>query len=250
MSGTRGGVARGFHRGFNSKEIRMTPRMKALLAAALLAASASTVIAVQAAAPEPELKGYARTYQLWFEQAAAEFNVPVELLQAIAYAESRWQPIVPKGHGRKNGEESIEVDWTTSEVPPTYGVMGLRNDTLFGTSLNQAAALIHELPSTLVNDTRANIRGAAALLAQYGNRKDRNTPLEQWEDALARYSGIPERDIAEIHTYEILNAIRDGRESGQYKIKQRPVDLEKVYGRDKLERLSASRRIVPVGPAK
>ncbi|CAN5475748.1 hypothetical protein BH11PSE11_BH11PSE11_21260 [soil metagenome] len=222
-------------------------RIKTILSATLLSGAIASSMPLHAASSPAELGGFSKTYESWFDQAAAEFNVPVELLQAIAYAESRWQPIVPKGKGRKNGERSIEVDWHAGEMPPSYGVMGLRNDTHFGTSLTQAAKLIREVPETLVTDTRANIRGAAALLAQYGDRKTRDTPLEQWEEAVAKYSGIPEREIAELHTHEILSAIRDGRNSEHFRIRQRHVDLEKVYGKDKLHRLSSSRIIVDFG---
>jgi hypothetical protein len=225
----------------------MVSRIKLLLSALLLTAGIGITPVLYAAAPKHELTGFPKIYQKWFEDAAAEFNVPVELLQSMAYAETRWRPIVPKGQAKKNGEDFQEVDWHEGDMPPAYGIMGLRNDTYFGTSLNQAAALIREMPATLVTDTRANIRGAAALLAQYGNRKTRYTPLEQWEDALAKFSGIPEREIAEIHTYEILTAIQSGREGKTYKIKQRPIDLEKVFGKEKLRKLSAARITIEFG---
>lgn len=222
---------------FVIREIGMQASIKKIAVAALLAASISTYSHVAYSAPE--LNSYAKTYQRWFEDAAAEFNVPVELLNAIAFAESRWTPIVPKGTRRNSSEPVVEVEAHTGDMPPTYGIMGLRSDTYFGTSLLQAAALIHESPSTLVSDTRANIRGAAALLAKLGNGKNRFTPLEQWEDALAKYSGIPQREIAELHTYEILNAVHRGHSSANYQIKQHNVDLEKVYGKEKLKKLAA-----------
>lgn len=228
----------------------MHTRIKSLVSALLLTASLGTAYAVYAAGNANELTGFPKIYQKWFEEAAAEFDVPVELLQSIAYTETRWRPIVPKGHAKKNGEDFQEADWHEGEMPPAYGIMGLRNDPHFGYSLNQAAALIREMPVTLVTDTRSNIRGAAALLAQYGNRKNRTTPLEQWEDAAAKLSGIPEREIAEMQTYEVFNAIKEGRGDKGYKIKQREVDLEKVYGRDKLRTLSASRVLLEYGQNK
>ena len=210
---------------------------------AVLLAASLTGLSLEAYSA-PELNSYAKTYERWFDDAAAEFNVPVELLHAIAYAETRWTPIVPKGYAKKTSEPVLEVERHEGDMPPSYGIMGLRNDTWFGTSLVQAAALIKESPNTLLTDSRANIRGAAALLAKLGNGKDRFTPLEQWEEALARFSGIPQREIAEIHTYEILNAIHGGRSDEKYRIKQRAVDLEKIYGKEKLEKLSAPRIVV------
>jgi hypothetical protein len=193
-----------------------------------------------------ELTIYAKKYQRMFDEASEEFNVPVELLQSIAYAETRWRPHVPKGQAKKIGEPAVEVE-THGGMPPGYGIMGLHDDDYFGHSLREAAGLIRETPETLLTDTRANIRGAAALLAHYGARKTRAFPLEDWEEAVARYSGIPQRDIAQIYTYEIFTAIRQGRESDQFKIKQRHVEMEKVYGKEKLKKLSARRITVEVG---
>jgi hypothetical protein len=218
----------------------MKPGIKKTLVTLLFAAGMGGASLVVHSAP-PELNSYAKTYERWFDDAAAEFNVPVELLHAIAYAETRWKPIVPPGYAKKTSEPVMEVERHAGDMPPVYGIMGLRNDTYFGTSLNQAAALIGVPPANLLTDSRANIRGAAALLAKLGNGKDRFTPLEQWEDALAKFSGIPQREIAELHTYEMLNAVHGGRSSNEYKIKQRHVDLEKIYGKEKLQKLSAPR---------
>lgn len=193
-----------------------------------------------------ELSVPARQYKQYFKEASEEFNVPVELLESIAYAETRWHPHVPKGKLRKNGEPEVEVE-SHHGMPISYGIMGLRDDPHFGRSLAQGAALIRVTPEQAASDTRSNIRAAAALLAQYGNRKTRAFPLEDWEDAVARYSGIPQREIAQIYSYEIYTAIRQGRGSDQYKINQRHVEMERIYGKDKLRKLSARRITVETG---
>jgi hypothetical protein len=64
---------------------------------------------------------------------------------------------------------------------------------------------------------------------------------------VAKYSGIPQREIAQIYTYEILTAIRQGRESGEFKVTQKHVEMEKVYGKDKLRKLSARRITIETG---
>ena len=193
-----------------------------------------------------ELTVSAKQYQQYFKEASNEFNVPVELLESIAYAETRWHPHVPKGKLKKSGEPEVEVE-SHHGMPISYGIMGLRDDPHFGHSLTQGAALIRVTPEQAASDSRSNIRAAAALLAQYGNRKTRAFPLEDWEEAVARYSGIPQREIAQIYSYEVYTAIRQGRGSDQYKVKQKHVEMERIYGKDKLKKLSARRITVETG---
>jgi len=220
---------------------------KACLLAALCAGLAAAPAAFADGQPR-ELNAAAKRYKQYFQEASKEFNVPVELLESIAYAETRWRSHVPKGMLKKNGEPEIEIEPDPHHgMPPTYGIMGLRNDTYFGTSLTQGAALIRVSPEVAITDVRSNIRAAAALLAQYGAKKTRNFPIEDWEEAVARYSGIPQREIAQIYTYEILTAIRQGRESADFKVSQRHVEMEKAYGKEKLKKLSARRIMVETG---
>jgi hypothetical protein len=218
---------------------------KACLLAALCASLAAPPLALADGKPA-ELTQSAKRYQQYFNEASSEFNVPVELLEAIAYAETRWHPHVPKGRMKKNGEPEVEVE-SHDGMPLSYGIMGLRDDDFFGHSLAQGAALIRVTPDQAAVDTRTNIRAAAALLAQYGARKTRAFPLEDWEEAVAKYSGIPQREIAQIYTYEILTSIRQGRGSGEFKVSQKHVEMEKVYGRDKLKKLSARRIMIETG---
>ena len=221
--------------------------VKAQLIVALCAGLAAVPPAFADGKPA-ELTVSAKQYKQYFQEASSEFNVPVELLESIAYAETRWHPHVPKGKLKKNGEPEVEVE-SHHGMPISYGIMGLRDDPHFGHSLTQGAALIRVTPEQAASDTRSNIRAAAALLAQYGNRKTRAFPLEDWEEAVARYSGIPQRDIAQINSYEVYTAIRQGRGSDQYKINQRHIEMERIYGKDKLRKLSARRITVETGVA-
>jgi hypothetical protein len=223
----------------------MKDTVKARLIVALCAGLAGAPLAFADGTPAV-LTVAAKQYKQYFKEASNEFNVPVELLESIAYAETRWHPHVPKGKLRKNGEPEVEVE-SHHGMPISYGIMGLRDDPHFGRSLSQGAALIRVTPEQAAMDTRSNIRAAAALLAQYGNRKTRAFPLEDWEEAVARYSGIPQREIAQIYTYEVLTAIRQGRASDKYQISQKHVEMEKVYGKDKLRKLSARRITVETG---
>lgn len=222
--------------------------VKARLLVALCAALGTTAVAPLAFADgkPAELTVSAKQYKQYFREASNEFNVPVELLQSIAYAETRWHPHVPKGKLKKNGEPEVEVE-SHDGMPISYGIMGLRDDNHFGHSLRDGAALIRATPEQAASDTRTNIRAAAALLAHYGARKNKGFPLEDWEAAVARYSGIPQPEIAKIYSYEVLTAIRQGRRSDKFEIDQKHVEMEKVYGKERLRKLSARRITVETG---
>jgi hypothetical protein len=225
-------------------KVSVRARLTVALCAALAGAAASPL--AFADGNRAELTVSAKQYKQYFREASDEFDVPVALLQSIAYAETRWHPHVPKGKLKKTGEPEIEVE-SHHGMPISYGIMGLRNDSHFGRSLVDGAALIRVTPEQAASDTRTNIRAAAALLAHYGARKNKAFPLEDWERAVARYSGIPQPEIAQIYSYEVLTAIRQGRRSDKYEIDQRHVEMEKAYGKDKLRKLSARRITVETG---
>ena len=186
-----------------------------------------------------ELTAEAEKMNRWFVEASAEFDVPVEILQSIAFVESRWKHRVPPPvmHLEKRHFEDRHHD----HQPPAFGVMGLRDDDHFGHSLLDAAALLGRTPEELQRDPQLNIRGVAALLALYGAGLGRADAVELWEPAVARLSGIPEPAIAEMHTYDVFNAILSGRASEQFRIAQREISLDAIYGSEKLAILSAPR---------
>ncbi|HEY0640258.1 MAG TPA: N-acetylmuramoyl-L-alanine amidase [Pseudonocardiaceae bacterium] len=186
-----------------------------------------------AADPAASLTAEANALRPVFDRAAAEFDVPVELLHAIAFVGSRWRQLGPttgEEHGHEHPPGTLQ--------PSSYGLMGLRDDDWFGHSLRDAAAAIGATPAELTMRPEPNIRGAAALLAKYANGLTRADRPERWEPAVARLSGIPQRDVAQIHTYDVLNAIRLGRVSPDYRVAQRDVDLAAVYGARRLAELS------------
>lgn len=178
-----------------------------------------------------ELSSEGRQYAAAFERAANEFNVPVELLQAIAFVKSRWVHRIPTGEERDNHGN-----------PDSYGIMGLRDDSLFGHSLREAARLIGKTPDELMLDVELNIRGAAALLSHYHEHSGDNassSDLEEWEPAVARLNGIPQQDISQIHTYDVFESIRRGRQGESYRIRQRELDFDSIYGSARLRVLAA-----------
>lgn len=161
--------------------------------------------------------------------ASEEFLVPEKLLEGIAFAESHWVHRIPS-----------EFDSTeASERPSAYGVMGLRSDEWFGHSLDRAAVLIGKPRQDLILNSFANIRGAAALLADLAREQnakdssptdliqlDKNTPGEklliQWAPVIALYSGIhdatvvahatlapQEQSEAQVYIRDVLKAAGD-----------------------------------------
>ena len=212
----------------------------------------SLVFAASAVAAPPsgnggngDLSVEARQLDQSFDAAAIEFNVPADLLRSMAFVESRWNPqLVARAHPRLRDQPSAEDE---TEMPRSYGVMGLRDDDYFGHSLIDAAGMIGRTPAELQKDPELNIRGAAALLAALGRGQASGATLESWEDAVARYSGIPQPEIAHVYTYDVFNGLRQGRSSGRFRVGAHPVDLESIYGKKRLEILSAPRVMMSVG---
>jgi hypothetical protein len=140
-----------------------------------------------------------------FDKAAAEFNVPPDVLKAVSFAETRWTQLLwPDGEGAspENG------------MPHAYGIMSLWDNDYFGHSLTQAAQLIGQDPQMLKTDLYQNMRGGAALLRQLYDQtpkpEDATDPsqIESWRRAIAKYTGIPQPELSESHAlrvYEYMN---------------------------------------------
>jgi N-acetyl-anhydromuramyl-L-alanine amidase AmpD len=128
-----------------------------------------------------------------FEQAAAEFGVPAELLKAISYTETRWEMV-------KGGQEF-------EGRAPAYGLLALR-----GAALERAA----ELAGVTVEEARtqplAHLRAGAALLRSHADELgvDR-TDVGAWAPAVARFSGIEHAEARAqyIHS-EVYGVLRKG----------------------------------------
>lgn len=142
-----------------------------------------------------------------WREAAQDWDVPVDLLQAISLAETGMQMVVGiEGH---------------DERPAGYGVMGLR-----GAAVDDAAALLG-LPADQVRyDLATNVAGAAALLSTWADEAgiDRED-LAAWAPMVARFSGI---ELAEAQSEYVWK--------GVYRRLRYGVDLEgrriKAYGVD------------------
>jgi N-acetyl-anhydromuramyl-L-alanine amidase AmpD len=128
--------------------------------------------------------------------AASEFHVPVSLLLAISYGQTRWErpgdsPSIDGGYGLMDltARTFPARDWRGTTVWP-----GARTVTLARThyTLQEASQLLHVSAATLRISDRQNIRGAAALLAHYARQLTGGalpTSLGGWYGAVAEYSG-------------------------------------------------------------
>ncbi|WP_239513668.1 N-acetylmuramoyl-L-alanine amidase [Streptosporangium sp. 'caverna'] len=145
--------------------------------------------------------------QAAFAQAARTYGVPESVLLAVSYLESRWDTngglpsvsagygpmhlvdagIKPARHHHYEGGEDPRGDETRPHplrIPDATAVPP--EDTL-----HRAAELTGLTPGRLREDPAANIRGGAALLADYQRRvggKPSTDPAD-WYGAAARYSG-------------------------------------------------------------
>lgn len=132
-----------------------------------------------------------------FRDASAENGVPVEVLMAIGYVESRWEMVVP--------------DEAEGMAPSHWGVMGL----VEGGSLDETASLLGVSADDLKYDLDANIRGAAGLLSVYGDQilgptYAEETDPEMWLDVIAQYSGFGDAGLAFAYAQDVLAVARQG----------------------------------------
>lgn len=229
-------------------------RLSPLAAAAVTLLLALTPFSLAAQpAGRASLSTSAQQLDRWFDDAAAEFDVPAELLRSIAFVETRWTHVVPPiAHAPRSANhvdgsvDAAQSEAADRELPPVYGVMGLRDDDHFGHSLVDGAAFIGQTPAEVAADPRLNIRAAAALLHVLGAGNTAATPLEQWEAAAAKFSGIPQEAIARVYTYDVFHGIAEGRAADAYRVGPARVDLEKIYGAKLLGVLAAPRLTVDV----
>ena len=127
----------------------------------------------------------------YFNQASNEFGVPVSLLMIIGQIENNWTQTGP----------TIDQGW---------GIMHLVKNNYCNT-LGDAAQLLGVSEQILKDDALQNIRGAAALIAQYaGENLTKFSEMEDWFPAIARFSGLLDTDLREMQAKHYLEALNGG----------------------------------------
>ncbi|HRG91277.1 MAG TPA: hypothetical protein PLW44_19775, partial [Chitinophagales bacterium] len=147
----------------------------------------------------------------YFENAAAEFGVPVQLLKTIGQIENNWTQMGP----------SIDKGW---------GIMHLvQND--YCNTLGEASLLLGVSEQVLKDDARQNIRGAAALLARYKNESGvTGNRIEDWYPAVKKIAGLISDKLRTIQADRYYGTMADGVHSTT--LWQEDILLERYPGID------------------
>lgn len=135
--------------------------------------------------------------QAAFDDAAEKSGVPAQLLAAVAWSMSRFD--------QRDGDVNIEGG---------VGVMNLHVDDQ-GPTLAEAAALTGLPPERIGTELRANVLGAAMVLAaradeqtaRTGNRVD---TFEEWYPLVAAWSGAPDPMVADSFAAQVFDNLQYG----------------------------------------
>lgn len=156
---------------------------------------AAVLIVVPLLLPATSAEGARYSLNRYFQEAAAEYDVPVEVLMAVGYAESRWNDHQGKP-SQSNG----------------YGIMHLVDNPEQQT-LRAASRLTGVSEDELKIDIKQNIRGAAAVLADIAKQQhDGSLPKElgQWYTVVAEYAGYKNDYVTKIYADEVFRLIEEG----------------------------------------
>lgn len=177
----------------------------ALIAILLIAGTAYPV----AAATPPNPKEQA------FQAAAHEFKVPVDILKAISYTQSRWED----HDGKPSASGGYGLMHLTAQIEPWDGrgdakrPIQPRATEEQQYTLDQAASALGTSPEILKIDTAQNIRGAAALLARYARESNNGvlpTNLDEWYTAVARLQNPTDNKAAKGLADAVYDTIQNG----------------------------------------
>jgi N-acetyl-anhydromuramyl-L-alanine amidase AmpD len=167
-----------------------------VLAAALMVTSAPAGVAAPAPDHGVTAQAPAGPVARAFARAAAEYQVPRDLLVAVAYGESRLD-----SHG---GEPSQANG---------YGVMHLVSNPDHRT-LEQAAGLTGLSRERLREDTAANIRGGAAVLRALADERGLDAAQRRdaaaWYESVAAYGGAKDDRAARLYADAVYDFLGQG----------------------------------------
>nr|WP_225430313.1 N-acetylmuramoyl-L-alanine amidase [Lentilactobacillus hilgardii] len=152
------------------------------------------------------------TLQVDFQQAAKKYRVPVKVLEAVSYNETRFdahngKPSVAGGYGVMhltdvNGSTITGTDNTSKALPDSAALH----------TLNKAAGLTGYSTKRLKEDTRTNINGGAALLAYYQKKLGHSltSHANSWYGAVEKYSQDTTKQAAAFFADNVYKTIKKG----------------------------------------
>lgn len=189
-----------------------TPRLPLVALLALLAGHCAPDGAAPAAAPTAEAVARvtsAATLRDAIGLAAQTYRVPADLLAALAWTETRFGAPAPHDH-----HDPVEGD--DAHDAPALGPLGLRGGVTNtrGEGLDtaaRAAALLGVDREALGSRVGVGVAGAAAVLAELGAQTGaRADDLASWAEAVARFSGAPERPLQVSFAAQVFTVLREG----------------------------------------
>jgi hypothetical protein len=143
-----------------------------------------------------------------FADAADEFGVPVDLLKAIGFVETRWEMV--------RGEAELEG------LAPAAGVMALRGD-----ALARGAELAGVSAEAAASEREENIRAAAALMAELAAEEAIDVgELAAWAPVVAALSGIEDPDGQAEQVQRVYAVLREGIAAGELAASIEAIDVE------------------------
>ncbi|MFC5451603.1 N-acetylmuramoyl-L-alanine amidase [Paenibacillus aestuarii] len=152
-----------------------------------------------------------------FTAAAKEFGVPESILLSVSYNLTRWEhhngePSTSAGYGIMHLTDNEHGDLEDSKGSEEQQNTTVTQDS--NLTLSAAAKLLQLTPDELKSDPKQNIRGAAALLAQYAKETTGTVPTnpEDWYGAVVKFSGSTEASAALDFANVVYDTINQGAE--------------------------------------
>ncbi|MFM6848615.1 MAG: N-acetylmuramoyl-L-alanine amidase, partial [Terrabacter sp.] len=184
--------------------------------AAVAAGMAMTSPAAQAADPSVNVGNDVGSRERAFAAAASEFGVPRTVLEAVSYAQTRWD--FNPGHSSSGGYgpmHLVDADLGSAAEGKGLGDAPAADAPApVADTLGRAAGLTGLDENALRTDELANIRGGAALLAasqqRLGLPTGTDTQAGDWYAAVADASGSAQEDVAAAFADDTYSVIASG----------------------------------------
>ena len=164
--------------------------------ARIFAFIASAILAI--AAMGSSASATPSSLQSAFNGAAAEFQVPVNVLLAVSYTVTRWEsPSAPSAGAFGPMQLVDSANPAIADAKGDESAHALQSPSV-GPTVAAAAYATGASATDLKTNAKQNIRGGAALLAQYAHDTVGSVPGDaaSWYGAVAKYSGSTDAAVA------------------------------------------------------